>query len=50
MKTHKRSYLLLTMSLVSLLIATIVIAGCIGNGPKTGLSKKVSDFWGIKHR
>jgi phosphate transport system substrate-binding protein len=35
MKTHKRSYLFLTMSLVALLIASIVVAGCIGNGTKT---------------
>jgi len=35
MKTRKRSYLFLTMSLVALLIASIVVAGCIGNGTKT---------------
>ena len=34
MKTRKRS-LFLTMSLVALLIASIVVAGCIGNGTKT---------------
>ena len=35
MKTHKRSFLFLTMSLVALLIASIMVAGCIDNGTKT---------------
>jgi phosphate transport system substrate-binding protein len=35
MKPHKRSYLFLTMSLVALLIASIVVAGCIDKGTQT---------------
>ena len=42
MKTHKRSYLFLTMSLVALLIASIVVAGCIGNGTKTTVATPAS--------